>query len=106
MTESDWKVFRQLRTVALDRFCERVLSEIAGISSDSKKTLHERYLDVFAIVQDRDNDLAAMFNNPRRSTALDQLTTMVLCGLVTGEELQRFSPKTVELVSALATSRI
>jgi hypothetical protein len=26
--ESDWKVFRELREVALDRFCRRVLEEI------------------------------------------------------------------------------
>jgi hypothetical protein len=106
MTESDWKLFRELRTVALERFCERVLSDIARITSDSRKTQHERYLEVFAIVRGRDRDLAAMFDNPRRSTALDQLSMMLLCGLVTGEELLRFSPKIHESVSVLASARI
>ena len=32
--ESDWKVFKRLRELALERFCERILGEIAGISSD------------------------------------------------------------------------
>ena len=26
--ESDWKVFRKLREVALERYCERVLKEV------------------------------------------------------------------------------
>ena len=29
ISESDWKLFRQLHALALERFCERVLSEVA-----------------------------------------------------------------------------
>jgi hypothetical protein len=32
--ESDWKIFKGLRKVALERFC----GEIAGINSDTTKT--------------------------------------------------------------------
>ena len=34
INESDWRLFRKLEPIALDRFCERVLSEINQISSD------------------------------------------------------------------------
>ena len=32
ITEPDWKVFRQLHPVALDRFCQRVLAEVDATS--------------------------------------------------------------------------
>jgi len=47
ISEPDWKVFRRLQPVALDRFCQRVLAEIDAIASDDSKTNHERYLDIF-----------------------------------------------------------
>ena len=33
--ERDWKAFREVRTGALERFCERILSEITGIANDT-----------------------------------------------------------------------
>ena len=33
--ESDWKILRQLHSVALERFCEQILFEIEEIRSDS-----------------------------------------------------------------------
>lgn len=64
--ERDWQVFRELRVEALERFCDRVLGEIATVSS-SRGTAHERYLGVFKIDHEQDRDLRRMFNDPRRS---------------------------------------
>jgi hypothetical protein len=41
-SESDWKILRELRQIALDRFCRRLLSEITDIGSQAGKTDHER----------------------------------------------------------------
>jgi hypothetical protein len=62
--ERDWKVFREIHRVARERFCERVLSEIASASSASDLGAHERYLKVFGIVRDKDKELGALFDNP------------------------------------------
>ena len=45
--ESDWKIFKGLRQLALERFCDRVLGEIAGITSDNTKTKPERYRAIY-----------------------------------------------------------
>jgi hypothetical protein len=82
-------------------FCERVLSEIASASSASDQGAHDRYLKVFEIVRDKDNELGALFDNPRRSSALGQL-----CMIASAEELSRFSPETRNLISAFAAKRI
>ncbi|MBV9234461.1 MAG: hypothetical protein JOZ94_01385 [Xanthobacteraceae bacterium] len=42
--ESDWKTFKPLRQRALERFCGRVLDEVARIGSDQTKNTHERYI--------------------------------------------------------------
>jgi hypothetical protein len=68
--ERDWKVFRQLLEVALERFCERVLDEICKIAAEPDRTNHERYLEIFKLLERRDDEMASGFNNPRRSMAL------------------------------------
>jgi hypothetical protein len=42
--ESDWKLFRRLRQVALERFCARVLTELRSAVADTDDRYHERYL--------------------------------------------------------------
>jgi hypothetical protein len=92
--ERDWKVFRQLQPLALDRFCQRVLAELGGLAADASKSHHERYLMVFKLLQQRDEELADAFNNPRRSTALVQLARIQFHDLLSAEEFARFSPET------------
>ena len=92
--ESDWKHFRQLRTVALDRFCQRVLGEVSRLAADTGTSSHDRYLALFQLIQDRDEELADAFNNPRRSTAFVQLARIQFTDLLTEEEFARFSPET------------
>ena len=90
--ESDWKVFRQLQPLALDRFCQRVLDEVGQqLAADADKGSHRRYLAVYRLIEDRDERLADAFNNPRRSTALVQLARIHAEGLLSEEEFARFS---------------
>src|SRR5262249_16212919 len=92
--EADWKLFRQLQPLALDRFCQRVLTEVGSLAADADKSHHEPYLAVFQLLQRRDEELADAFNNPRRSTALVQLARIRAAGLLTEEEFAGFSPQT------------
>ena len=94
ISEPDWKLFRSLHPVALERFCERVLAEVGQLASEQDKSAHERYLAVFRLLQRRDKELAQAFNDLRRSTALLQLAIIRAQGLVTEEEIARFSPET------------
>lgn len=98
ISESDWKVFRRLREVALERFCQRVLDEIGRVAADENKTSHERYLAVCKLIERRDGELADAFDDPRRSAALQQLACIQSHELLTEEEMSRFSPETREAV--------
>jgi hypothetical protein len=75
--EPDWKVLRRVHPLALERFCERVLAEIDRVSRDGATSHHARYLQIFRILQQRDREMARLFDNPRRSHALTMLAQMV-----------------------------
>jgi hypothetical protein len=99
MPESDWKLFRQLRELALDRFCQRVLAEIGSLASDAGQSHHDRYVAVFNLIRERDKELAAAFDDPRRSTVLRQLALIRSRELLTDEEFARFGRETQDAVA-------
>lgn len=92
--ESDWKVFKEIHKLALERYCQRVIEEVAKVAADGGKSHHERYLALFRLIRDRDKELASAFDDFRRSTAVLQLTLIKSLGLLTDDEFARFSPAT------------
>src|SRR5262249_20534836 len=101
ISEADWKIFRQLHQVALERFCQRALSEAAQLASGPRKTAHALYSALFHLLQRRGRDLAALVDDVRRSTILLRLVGLRSEGLVTDEEFARFSPEARAVVSAI-----
>ena len=96
--ESDWKGFRQVQALALDRFCQRVLTEVNELAADTGRSSHERYLAVYKLLQHRHNELAAAFDDSRRSTAFVQLARIRAAGLLSDKEFASFSAETRALV--------
>jgi hypothetical protein len=94
IAEADWKKFRHVHKLALDRFCQRVLDDVGRLTAESNKSNHERYLAIYALVRQRDSELASRFNDVRRSTALMMLTLLRKDGLITDEEFAQFSEDT------------
>ena len=57
--ESDWKILRRLHKVALERSCERVLTEVRlAAAENTDEDYHQRYLKVFGLLRDRDKTIA------------------------------------------------
>jgi hypothetical protein len=92
--ESDWKVLRRVHPLALERFCKRVLAEIARVSRDDAKSYHARYLQIFGLIQQDNRKRAHMFDNPRRSQALVMLAQIRSQRLLSEEEFSSLSPET------------
>ncbi|HEX9581518.1 MAG TPA: hypothetical protein VF970_10475 [Gemmatimonadales bacterium] len=102
LPESDRKLFRELREVALERLCKRVLDEVQPRLADSSRTYYERYIDIFRLLKERDRDVARGFDDPRRSHMIQQLAAIHRLGLLEPEELARFTPRTRDTVEGLA----
>lgn len=95
MTESEWKILRTVKEAALERLCGRIMDDCQTVIQGSG-TNHERYLRMFEVVEQGDQRIAWAFNDLRRSIADERLAFMVKLGLVTDEELGRFSESTRE----------
>jgi len=99
--ESDWKLLGQLRTIALERFCQRILSEIERINTYDTKSHHQRYLEIYEVIERRDKEIERIFNDHRRSVALIELAAIQSHGLLITEEYLRFSQETRDVVSCI-----
>ena len=103
--ESDWKLFRKLREVALERLCERVLGEIHALTVETGGSFHERYLRVYDLIRDRDKTIGWAFNDPRRSNAFIQLANIKDEGLLTPDEFDGFSEQTRKMIENIEAVR-
>jgi hypothetical protein len=94
ISEGDWEKFKPLRTQALDRFCERVLTAMVAQAGASTQSNHERYLAIYRLMIERDKEIDRIFDSLRRSTAIQQLANMRHSELISDEELAMFSEAT------------
>lgn len=99
--ESDWKRFKDVKAAALERFCERVLQECKEVIEDRGHSAHERYVQLFRLIRERDKELAAAFDYHSRSKVLMQLIAMRQLGVVKDEELEGFSLETRDSVEGV-----
>jgi len=89
--DSDWKLVRKLHSVALERFCGETLLEINRIDAKVTGSNHQKYLEIYGLIRRRDREIARVFNDLRRSTALRCVVEMANRGLLTKEECSAFS---------------
>jgi hypothetical protein len=101
LPEADWKIFRELRLLALERFCQRAIEDLDRVLRDGSQTFHQRYRNAFQLLETRDQVLAKMFDDPRRSRMMVQLAEIWVHHLLHADELERFSVKTRATIEAL-----
>jgi hypothetical protein len=101
IAEADWKVLRRVHPLALERYCERVLAEIERVTHNSAQSTHQRYLDIFKIIERRDREMASIFNDPKRSNALTMLARIRSDGLLTEDEFSSLSQETRSAIELL-----
>jgi hypothetical protein len=94
MTESEWKKFKKLKAICLERFCERVLANASSIVNAKGRTSLESYHDLYRLIQDEDKKLEKAFDGLSRSRAFMQLLLMYRMELVEESELDAFEAET------------
>ena len=104
--EADWKVLRELHPVVLERFCRGVLVELSEVAAASETNAHQKYLAVWDLLNRRDGELADVFNDLRRSTALRHIACMKHRGLLSAEEFGRFSSTTRATIETMLATRV
>jgi len=89
--ESDWKHFKKIRKLALERMCERALTDVVNTASDSSMTQHERYGAVYEKIKGYDKQIASAFDGLSRSQMDFHLVFMCKWKLIEDSELEPFS---------------
>jgi hypothetical protein len=102
--ESDWKIFRRLHKIALERYCRRVLEEVRA-AAECKDEYHECYLKVYRLIRNRDKRIAYAFNDLRRSTAFTLLANMIGEEILTEAELKQFSQEAQDRIAIMKELR-
>lgn len=91
MTESDWKIFKQIKEKAIERYCQSCLSEFRKIIDDESSHPHERYLRNYGLVLDSDQKMQRLFDGHSRSRAPLQLFAIRSEGLADEALVARLS---------------
>jgi len=100
LPEADWKTVRKLHDLALDRYCQRVLTDIERIGAVTTQRAHTRFLEIFKIVEAQDKEIEWIFNDLRRSNAMEHLCAMHTRGLMEEGEFAMLSRETRDQVRA------
>ncbi len=91
MNETDWKIFNEVKKEALEKFCSESLSAIKEVISDDTNSNHNRFLEIYELIENANNDIAAIFDGHSRSRAALQIMLMRKHCLVSDEQLAKFS---------------
>ena len=97
--ETDWKHFRWLHPIALERFSKGVIAEVAALAADASKAAHARFLALTELLEQRQVEASEAFDDQRRSSAFVQIARIRVLGTITDEEFARFAPETQEAVA-------
>ncbi|MEH6578636.1 MAG: hypothetical protein V7731_16360 [Amphritea sp.] len=73
MKESDWKTFKKIKEIAIEKFCNGVLDESQEVISDQSEHAHNKYLSLYDLLQKRNKKMAILFDGHSRSNAAMQL---------------------------------
>ena len=97
---ADWKIFRRLHDIALERYCQRVLEEVR-VAAECTSDYHDCYLRLYRLIRERDKTMAVTFDDPRRSNAFLLLANMIDEELLAPEELKQFSLEVQERIEVI-----
>lgn len=98
VSDSDWKLYNGLRDLALERFCQGVLSDAQAVVQNEALSAHARYRTLYDL-RERDKSLAMAFNIGRRRDISLSLRLLIAYDLLSDEELAILSEELRERVS-------
>jgi len=91
MKEPDWKKFKKIKELALERFCAEAMEDFEEAIQNEDLSNHGRYLDLYKLVKNADKRLGILFDGHSRSKAQIQLMLIRSNGLVENHELEGIS---------------
>lgn len=101
ISESDWKLLRKEKDRILNEYCGRILQQAESIIHGRNASKFQSYIELSKFLDKKDKEIAAMFDDLRRSNALIKICHMFRYEALSLPELDRFSPATKERIQNL-----
>lgn len=99
--EKDWKKLRSLKNAALNIACERILLKIGTLIEKRGADSHKYYLKLWKIIRSEDKEIALMFDDLKRSTAIFKLAMWKNNGLLSDDDFKEFTVETQERIQSI-----
>ena len=93
---------RSIKVRVLNDACARILADVEAIVQRRDGCNHEAYLALWGLLKTKDVEIASMFDDFKRSTALFKLAAWYRYGLVSESELALFTEETQSMLKAIS----
>jgi len=103
--EKDWKTARSMQERVLNLACERILEKVSGILKNDDDDSHAKYIELWKTLHAENRWIKIMFDDFKRSSAIDQISFWRFCDLITDDEMALFSPETQDRIETLIEIR-
>ena len=99
--ESDWKKLRAMKGDVLKFACERIFEKIEALTREQKGKEHEAYLKLWKLIKKEDREISLMFDDLKRSNAIQKLAAWKRNAVISNERFSKFSDETQQTVKTL-----
>jgi len=91
ITESDWRKFKRVKEVALEKICGRLIDDVKEVIDGKNSSNHKKYIYMYELMENYDKRIAKIFDYNSRSKAMMQLVLMRSEGLLDKQDISSFS---------------
>ncbi len=102
IAERDWKVFKELHAIAMDRFFEKAVKEMQPLLWAKNKPAQERFWDALTYAAKQRKQAARLFDGSSRSNTSFMAGLIYANQFLTDEEIARFTPELQEQLRSIA----
>ena len=99
--ERDWKYLRRVQGQLLEALCSRINGEASRIVADHSLSQHEKFLQLYTHVIERNAVVADCFDDWKRSNILLKLLLLRKNRLLTDEHISKLSAETQRRLNAV-----
>jgi len=89
--ESDWKKLRSMKGDVLSVACARIFEKVDGILNEREGKEHSAYLKLWKLINQEDREISLMFDELRRSNAIEKLAAWKRNGVISDESFSEFT---------------
>ncbi len=101
ISERDWKRLRKMKPEVLEEVCTQVFIVVRELIDGKSGSNHKKYLELFRLMRKHDCEISEMFDDLKRSNAMQKVAAWRKYGFLTDEALSEFSEETRSTVEFL-----